>query len=207
MILLWADVWDGAIGPSDGVSDVLPESVRRCSSCVWSARDCTTSMVSAVTCCCCCWLLVWSLYCAGVAALCCRLCFGCCTRYRPGSARAYASKLRWQCTQLRGYYSRCVRTIFGVGSSSPVGRCGLAAISICSSWCWVVAKGPLVRVPHSARTGSVIIGTYSRLWRYLPFVSTSVVSCSSGLDGRAAFCVGVLVSGEAAIRWAWLLFT
>ena len=32
MILLWVNVWDGAICFFDGVSGVLQESVRRCSS-------------------------------------------------------------------------------------------------------------------------------------------------------------------------------
>ena len=58
MLLLWVIVGDGSICLSDGVSDVLQESVRRCSPRAQSFRDCTACMVGAVTWCFCCGLLV-----------------------------------------------------------------------------------------------------------------------------------------------------
>ena len=142
-----------------------------------------------------------------VAAWCCRRCFECCTRCGPGSACVYTLKSRWQCTQLRGHYSRCVGTPFPVGSGSPVGRCGMAVLGICPPSSMVVAVGPLLRVLHSPCTGSVISGAYSRSWPYLIFVSTLGMPWCSGLDFWAAVCVGVLDSGKAALCWAWLLLS
>ena len=69
LMLLWVDVWDCAAGPSDCVSDVLVESISCCSSCAWSSRDCTTSMVSPVTFCCCCGSPASSQRCIGGSAL------------------------------------------------------------------------------------------------------------------------------------------
>ena len=115
MMLLWGDIWDGAIGPSHGVSDVLQESVCRFSSYAWSPLWSVPSLV---------------VYAVGrlsgrgtvlaVAAWCCRLCFERCTRCAPGSACGYGMMSRWHCTQLCGHYSRCVAKDFGFALVPPL---------------------------------------------------------------------------------------